>query len=249
MDATLDIVIVSYNTKALVYRCLDSIRRYTSVPAQIYVVDNGSSDGTVKAIARLNWENIHVVANEENKGYATACNQGIRSGSSPFIILMNSDVIVTAGWLEPLLDCMRQDPRIAVVGPKMVNQKAQITAAGVIGTLESHFPRGYLEADEPGKYDMQEDCFSVCGAAYMIRRDLLCVLGLLDEHYFFYFEETDYSVHARSKGYRVVYCPASKIYHLSGQSNKNHGQLRAYFEESERYFRAKWAHAYDPQES
>lgn len=242
MNSQLDIVIVSYNTRDLLMTCLDSIRAYTPAPLHIYVVDNASVDGTLEALSKLRWDFLHIIQNPDNRGYARACNQGIREGTSPYVLLLNSDVIVTVGWLDPLLDCMAQDDRIAVVGPKMINQRGQITSAGIIGTYDHHFPRGYLERDEPGKFEVQEDCFSVCGAAYLIRRGLIPILGLLDEHYFFYFEETDYSLHARQQGYRVVYCPASKIYHLSGQSNKNHSQLRAYFEESERYFRTKWAH-------
>ncbi len=242
MDAAIDIIVISYNTKDLLLACLNSVQAFTPEPHQLIVVDNASHDGTVKALNQLEWSNLLVIENDHNLGYAKACNQGILAGHSPYIILLNSDVLATPGWLAPLLSCLRQDPRIAVVGPKMVDQQGRITGAGVVGTYEHHYPRGYLENDQPGKYEQQEDCFSVCGAAYLIAREHLPILGLFDEHYFFYFEETDYSLHAHENDFRVVYCPSSKIYHLSGQSNHNHTQLRRYFEESERYFRAKWKH-------
>ncbi|MCI0184442.1 glycosyltransferase family 2 protein [Sulfoacidibacillus ferrooxidans] len=238
----IDLVIVNYNTKSMLFQCLQSIAAHTSIPHEIIVVDNGSTDGSVQALRHVNSDHLIVIANNHNKGYAKACNQGIVAGSSPYILLLNSDVMVTEQWLEPLLHCMKSDPRIAVVGPKMIDEHGRITGAGVVGTEAHHVPRGLLERDEPGKYDQQEDCLSVCGAAYLIRRDLLGELGLFDEHYFFYFEETDYSFHARHQGYRVVYCPQSTIYHLMGQSCNDHGKLRSMFEESERYFKKKWAH-------
>ncbi|KUO96285.1 glycosyltransferase family 2 protein [Ferroacidibacillus organovorans] len=242
MNSIVDIVIVNYNTKKLLLTCLESIHKHTDEPHHIYIVDNGSTDGSVERLARIDCSHLNVIANSRNTGYAVACNQGIRAGQSPFILLLNSDVIVTQGWLSPLLECMNTDSKIAVVGPKMVNQKGLITGAGIVGTYQNHAPRGFMEVDAPGKYEEVEDCFSVCGAAYLIRRSLLDTLGLFDENYFFYFEETDYSLNARSKGYRVVYCPKSKIIHLTGQSNKNHEQLRNYFTVSEHYFRKKWSH-------
>ncbi|MHB1682086.1 MAG: glycosyltransferase family 2 protein [Bacilli bacterium] len=241
MSSVIDIVVVSYNTRDILLACLNSLRIYTPEDHRIIVVDNGSQDATVQAVRTLAWENLSIIANNDNYGYAKACNQGIAAGDSPFIILLNSDIIVTQGWLAPLLQCMQQDSRTAVVGPKLVDQRGRITGAGIVGTNANHWPRGYMEQDQPGKFDQEEDCISVCGAAYLIRRALISELGLFDENYFFYFEETDYSFQARSKGYRVVYCPHSRIYHLSGQSNGDHRQLRALFEQSERYFRSKWA--------
>ncbi len=242
MDTLLDLVIVSYNTRGLVLDCLRSIRAHTPAPHRVILVDNGSCDGTVEAVRQLKWKNVSILVNTDNTGYAKACNQGICAGNSPYIMLMNSDVLVTPGWLSPLIECMQSDERIAVVGPKTVDRAGRITGAGIVGTNARHYPRGLFEPDGPGMYEKQEDCISVSGAAYLIRRDLLPVLGMFDEHYFFYFEETDYSFHARSQGFRVVYCPRSRIYHLMGRSCQNHAYLRALFERSERYFRGKWAH-------
>ena len=242
MDTAVDLIVISFNTRQLVLDCLRSIRAHTQVTNHIILVDNGSSDGTVEAVRGLGFKDMTIVANARNAGYAKACNQGIHAGSSPYIVLMNSDVVVTPGWLSPLIACMQSDPQIAVVGPKMVDRAGRITGAGIVGTNARHYPRGLLEPDRPGIYEDQEDCISVTGAAYLIRRDLLATLGMFDENYFFYFEETDYSFQARSKGFRVVYCPQSRIYHLMGRSCQDHAYLRALFEHSERYFHRKWAY-------
>ncbi|MDP9727213.1 MULTISPECIES: glycosyltransferase family 2 protein [Alicyclobacillus] len=240
MEKLVDIVVVSYNTRSLLLECLQLIYKHTSLPFQIYVVDNGSQDGSVQALKKNSFPHLQVLRNTRNLGYARACNQGILQGNSPYIVLCNSDVMVQEGWLEPLMACIQSDPNIAVVGPKMIDGQGRITAAGVFGTVFDHQPRGYLEPNGLHLYNEQEDCLSVCGALYMIRRDLLSELGLFDENYFFYFEETDYSINARWHGYRVVYCPQSVIRHDVGGSSRNHRQLRQWFENSRNYFEKKW---------
>jgi len=239
MENGIDLVVVSYNTARWTMACVHSILCHTPEPRRVIVVDNASTDDTLVQLRTLQ-QTVTVISNDHNTGYARACNLGIAAGHNPFIALLNSDVQVTQGWLEPLLDCLRSDPRIAVVGPKTVTQDGRITGAGVVGTLKDHAPRGYLQPDRADLYNEQEDCFSVSGAAYVIRRGLVSELGLFDERYFFYFEETDYSVNARAHGYRVVYCPASRIIHEGGQSNRDDHQLRRYFLESRRYFMKKW---------
>lgn len=204
------------------------------------VVDNASTDGTQAWLQTQEGDDLTVIVNAVNRGYAAACNQGIRAGHSPFILLANSDIRMTAGWLAPMISCMETDQRIAVVGPKLVDLRGRITGAGIVGTLTDHRPRGNNELDVPGKFAEQEDCFSVCGAAYLIRRSNLESLGYFDERYFFYFEETDYSQNARSQGYRVVYCPSSRIIHIGGQSDGDHVKLRGWFETSRKLFLEKW---------
>ncbi|RIV17633.1 glycosyltransferase family 2 protein [Alicyclobacillaceae bacterium I2511] len=241
MTSLIDIVVVNFNTLSLLKECLYSIRAYTPQPHQIVVVDNGSTDGSSQLLQELHWPNLKLIANAENRGYAKACNQGIQSGEAEYVLLLNSDVQMQPGWLDPLLVCLQTDPKIAVVGPKLVDRRGRLTGAGIVGSYANHWPRALLEVDVPGKYDEVEDCISVCGAAYLMRRSVLPVLGLLDENYFFYFEETDYSFRVHQAGYRVVFCPHSRLIHLLGQSCKDHQLLRRYFEDSQAYFRKKWA--------
>lgn len=235
-----DIVVVNWNTKDILARCLDSILLHTDYPYHVYAVDNGSTDGSQEYLAGLSHPQVTVILNQENLGYSGGCNRGARAGNGRYIIFLNSDVIVTPGWLTPLVRCMESDPRIAVVGPKTVDKQNRITGAGVVGTYAKPQLRGFLEPDAPGKFDQVEDCLSVSGAAYMIRRDLIPVLGLFDERFFFYYEETDYSYNAKSHGYRVVYCPESKIYHLFGASSKDQDLLQGFFRKGGKLFREKW---------
>lgn len=235
-----DIVVINYNTLEFLRGCLESIKLYTDYPYQVMVVDNASTDGSVEFL--LGYPDIKVILNKENRGYGRACNQGITAGNGKYILFLNSDTRVTPGWLKPLVECARSDSNIAVVGNKQVNKDHKIVGAGVVGTYGKPVQRGWGIPDGPGVYDQQTDCLAVCGACFLIKRELLPVLGMLDERYFFYFEETDYCYNAKAKGYRVVYCPQSTIYHYFEGSPCQREDRIKHFITSDRLFRAKWKH-------
>ena len=114
------IVIVSYNTCAAVERCIEAIRdQEVGCKYEIIVVDNASRDGTVERI-RSRWSDVSVVVADNNLGFARACNLGIRQSSSEFILLLNSDTVVSAGAIDALLNKLLQDKRVAVVAPRLV---------------------------------------------------------------------------------------------------------------------------------
>ena len=241
LNPTVDIVVVSYNCLEYLKKCINSIEQHTDYPFTLTIVDNASTDGTQEYLQTLS--QVKVIINSSNRGYGQACNQGAKAGVGDFILFLNADTEATPGWLSPLVQCFQTDPRIAVVGPKLVNYDNKIVGAGVVGANAAPKLRGWLTPDGPQQFTMQMDCLSVCGAAYMIRRDLINDLGLFDEHYFFYFEETDYSYNARYKRYRVVYCPASRMYHALAASSQGKApeELRELFTQSERYFNEKWS--------
>lgn len=238
-----DIVVVSYNMQPQFARCLQSIRRWTEMPYRLVVVDNGSSDGS-PAWAE-SYGGLVLIRNQENRGYAAACNQGIQAGGHPLVVIMNCDTEVTRGWLAPLVRTMMSGERVAAVGPKLVNRQGLIVGAGTDFNWQM---RGWMVPDGPGIFDQPCDCLNVCGACYMLRRDLLSELGLFDEQYFFYFEELDYSFNALYHGYRVVYCPDSTVIHDFPRSDSNNqsasepGGKEAYFRTSEEKFNDKWVY-------
>ncbi|MDI3547848.1 MAG: hypothetical protein PWR10_1500 [Halanaerobiales bacterium] len=238
----IDLVITNYNTRDYLEKCITSIKKYTDLSYRLIVVDNGSTDGSLEYLRRLS--NIELIENKENLGYAGACNQGILAGDGDFIVLLNSDIEVTEGWIQPLIETAREEG-VAVVGPKLINKNNEIVGAGVT-RLDDALPRGWKQKDGPGVFGDKEDVISVGGACYLIKRELLPVLGLFDEGYFFYFEELDYSLRAREKGYRVVYCPEAKIYHhhegsLTPGDYEGRLQRNKYFSASKRRFLGKWA--------
>lgn len=235
-----DIVIVNFNTRKYLTKCLDSIRGNSGAyqDYKVWVVDNGSTDNSIAEIKNRTW--VAGIINRSNRGYAYACNQGIKAGSGTFIFFLNSDVSVTPGWLTPLITTLASAPEIAVVGPRLVNPEGLLVGAGVVGTNARPIIRGWGIPDEPGRYNQAIECLSICGACMGIKRDMLPTLGFFDEKYFHYFEETDYCYNARYHGYKVFYCPESKVIHFGQGSCRNFRKLNKYFRNSEKYFNNKW---------
>jgi Predicted glycosyltransferases len=235
-----DILIISYNTKEYLTDCLQSIKNFSGNPDnyQVWVVDNASSDGSAELIKNQN-NFVNGIYNQKNRGYGPACNQGILAGVGDYIFLLNSDTLVTAGWLPPLIRII-DSPEIAIVGPRLVNPEGLLVGAGVTGTNAHPVIRGWGEPSEPDRYNEPIEVLSVCGACMGIRRNLIPKLGLFDEHYFHYFEETDYCYNARYHGYKVYYCPESTVIHRVYGSCKDFQRLKKYYREGEKYFQKKW---------
>lgn len=236
----IDIIIVTYNSERYIKDCVESIMKFTDSPKTIYVTDNGSMDGTIPYLRSQ--QEIRIIENEENLGYAKAVNQAIRLGSGENIAIMNPDTMVTEGWLKPLLECLDSDPRIGIVSPKMINKNNQLVGVGA--NWDWTAPH-LMQINVPGLLEENRDCLAINGACFLIKRDNLDVLGLLDEHYFFYFEETDYCFNANHLGFRVVFCPQSVIYHDYVLTASRREAVKQYWKESEAYFNSKWACDYE----
>lgn len=236
-----DIVIVNFNTRKFLAESLDSIRTHSGPypDYRVWVVDNGSSDNSLLELKNRPW--VFKIMNRQNRGYGPACNQGIKAGSGSYIFLLNSDVTVTPDWLEPLIHLLASAPDIAVVGPRLVNPEGLLVGTGVTGTNARPVIRGWGEPDEPNKYPEPAEVLSVGGACMGIKRSLLPVLGFFDEHYFHYFEETDYCYNARYHGFKVMYCPYSRVIHQVFGSCQNLRVLNEYYQKGYRYFQQKWA--------
>ncbi|SJZ75145.1 glycosyltransferase [Selenihalanaerobacter shriftii] len=235
---TVDIVIVNYNTKEEIKDCLESIKEYTEYKYRVIVVDNNSVDSSLEYLESLDW--IELIVNQENIGYAKACNQAINAGRGKYILLLNGDVKVTEGWLKPLVSIAESDDEVGIVAPKLINEEDKVTETS-IADLSQGWPKLVNK-----RYD-EEESFGIDGAAYLIKRNLIPEIGYLDERYFIYFEDIDYSCRAREKGYKVVCCPESKVYHLHEGSLVTGDEVgkkrrKKYFTESQELFNDKWQH-------
>ncbi|HBF36341.1 MAG TPA: glycosyltransferase family 2 protein [Firmicutes bacterium] len=235
-----DIIIVNYNTKEYLADCLQSIDSFSGNTGnyQVWVVDNASTDGSADLIQKYG-KFVSGIYNPENRGYGRACNQGISAGVGDHIFFLNSDTLVTAGWLPPLIKALNSS-EVAVVGPRLINPEGLLVGVGVVGTNAHPFIRGWNEPNEPACYNQSIQVLSVGGACMGIKRELIPKLGLFDEHYFHYFEETDYCYNARFHGYQVIYCPESTVIHRVNGSCQDFQRLRIYYREGEKYFQKKW---------
>lgn len=222
------IIIVNYNTRDLLKACLDSI--YGSKGNAVYeiiVSDNNSSDGSIEML-RNDFNDVVVIENEDNLGFAKACNRGIRVSRGKFIILLNSDTEVFPDTLDKVKNYFydeRNDRRAGILGCRILNSDGSLQySAGRFPTLWStvldmfrpYHKRKYLLTG----YDAVREVDWITGAFLAIDRDVINDIGELDEHYFMYYEEVDWCLRAKKRGWKVVYSPLPSITHKSPMAAK-----------------------------
>jgi GT2 family glycosyltransferase len=226
------IVIVNWNGRELLYRCLSSLLANTR-DAKVIVVDNASIDGSADMVQQ-NFPHVKLIRNAVNAGFSRANNQGIRYAlqrDAKYVLLLNSDVEVTGrNWLEEFIRVIESDSRIGIAGCKLLFADGLIQHGG--GLIELNVPRhrGEYEKDR-GQYDKVELVDYVTGAALMIKSEIIRKIGLLDEGFTpLYYEDTDWCVRAKLYGYNIVYTPKPALIHHCGASSSKLGEQRkAYY--------------------
>jgi len=215
------IVIVSYNARADLECCLESL--HASPPSashEIILVDNQSSDGSAEAAAR--WPDVRVIQSGANLGFARATNIGIRASSGRDLLLLNSDTVVPAGAVDRLLAELHRDPGVAVVGPRLVDAtgRAELSYGRMIGPFNEL--RQKIRNHRPALVDRltrrRHSPDWVSGACLLVRRMDAEAVGLLDERFFMYAEDVDFCAAIRARGRRIVFTPEVEVVHLRGRS-------------------------------
>jgi hypothetical protein len=230
----ISIVIPSWNGRELLAASLASVRQTRGdLRLQLIVVDNASSDGSVRLV-RARFPEVAVLENQRNEGFARACNQGALASAAPFLLLLNSDTEVRPQALQRLLALARARPEAAIVGPQLRNpdgtfqsshspfpdlwQEAMIlSGAGRLLHGAAYPSRGAEEAKGPQPADW------VGGACMLVRRAAFAAAGGFDEGYFMYAEEMDLCYRLRCAGWEVWYEPAAVVVHAGGGSARQLG--------------------------
>lgn len=222
--AKLSVVILNWNGRGHLEHFLPSVVAHTSGDAEVIVADNGSTDDSL-AWLRLNYPEVGVVRMERNYGFAEGYNRALREIDSPYYLLLNSDVEVTAGWWQPLVEILDTEADVAAVAPKLRAERRREefeyagAAGGFIDYLGYPFCRGRIlstvERDE-GQYDTRRDIFWASGAALCCRREAFREVGGFDDDFFAHMEEIDLQWRMQLAGWRIVVEPRSVVYHLGG---------------------------------
>jgi N-acetylglucosaminyl-diphospho-decaprenol L-rhamnosyltransferase len=217
--ADVSIIIVSFNARADLERCLESLHATTPARSrEIVVVDNDSRDGSADAAAR--WPDVHVIRNSDNVGFARGTNIGIRASSGTNLLLLNSDTVVPPGAIERLLDILDLHADVAVVGPRLVDAagKAELSFGRMMGPLNELRQKwqGGTDFDHLTRQTRYPDWVS--GACLLVRRADANAVGLLDERYFMYAEDVDFCAAIRARHRRILFTPEVEIVHLRGRS-------------------------------
>lgn len=226
-----DIVIISYNNKVLVENCINSAHKTSKNLIQdIIVVDNFSQDGTCEYISRK-FPHVKLICLDKNYGYSFAVNRGVEKCTSEFVIISNSDVIFTENSIEILLQKLQKGKNTAVCFPRQIfpdgsyqysygdlpSILAGLKDIFLINSFENFFRE--LIFNKFG-IDFPKYRFGYAdGAILAVKRHIFNQIGGFDESFFFYSEDADFSLRVRKNGYKIKFCPKSRIIHLRGGSS------------------------------
>jgi len=236
----LSIIIVSWRVKDLLKKCLESVYNESpNLDFEVFVVDNASGDGTVEMIKK-EFSSVNLIINKENFGFAKANNQAIRKAKGEFILLLNPDTEILDQAIEKAVRYMKDNEKVGIVGGRLYNPdlSPQPSVRGfptfwsmfmIMLKLHHLFSQAkvltkYLVSDFD--YDREQEVDQIMGAFFMLRAELFKKIGLLNEHFFIWFEEVDFCKRVKELGYKIVYLPKCKVIHHFAQSFKQVMKVR-----------------------
>ncbi len=225
------IVMLTFNQLDLSKKCLDSLERFTAVPYELIIVDNGSNDGTVDFLNqyRSGKKNVRCIFNSENLAFSKANNQGIREAKGEYILLLNNDVILTGGWLKRMQKCLEISNRVGAAGPcTNVASGPQKISPGYEDLSELQNYSCAFAIKNAGRWI---NCHRLNAFCFIIKREVVEQVGLLDERFGpGGFEDYDYCLRIRQAGYKIMLAGDVYVHHIGGQgyepNNMNYNDLR-----------------------
>ncbi|RZA00340.1 MAG: glycosyltransferase family 2 protein [Sphingobacteriaceae bacterium] len=230
------VVILNWNGLAHLQQFLPSVLSSTYQNLDIVLGDNGSTDGSV-AFVQSRYPTIRIIENKQNYGFTGGYNRVLQQVEADYYILLNSDVEVTPGWIEPVISLMESDDKIAAAAPKIrsYTQKQYFEHAGAAGGFIDSFGypfcrgRMFYEVEEDmGQYNESGEVFWASGAALFIKKKYWDESGGFDERFFAHMEEIDLCWRLKNMGYKVMYCAQSTVYHLGGGTLNAENPLKTY---------------------
>lgn len=233
---SISVVILNYNGAEMLRNFLPTLLRNTPAMVEVVVADNASTDDSVTVMQNL-FPKVTLIKLERNWGFAEGYNRALQQVKSDYYVLLNSDVEVTEGWIEPMLSVMENDAAIAACQPKILDykRKTHFEYAGAAGGFIDFYGYPYCRGrifdtveQDVGQYDEICDIFWASGAALMIRSEDYHKTGGFDGRFFAHMEEIDlcWRLHLRSR--RIVCVPQSTVYHVGGATLNYNNPRKTY---------------------
>lgn len=230
------VVILNWNGVKHLREFLPSVLASTWPNLEIIVGDNGSTDGSANFV-RQNFPTVKIIQNQQNYGFTGGYNLVLQQVEADYFILLNSDVEVHNGWIEPVIALMESDPLIAAAAPKIKSfiQRDHFEHAGAAGGFIDNFGypfcrgRMFYEIEEDrGQYEHSDEVFWASGAAMFVKKECWLIAGGFDERFFAHMEEIDLCWRLKNMGYKVMYCAESEVYHVGGGTLNTENPFKTY---------------------
>ena len=211
----ISLVIPNYNGGKYLLDCLKSI--YATPPTfslETILIDNASTDNS-PAVAKKKFPQIQLIRLSQNYGFSRAVNAGIKKAKGDYVLLLNNDIRLTPTAINALVKTLESNPRAGIVGGKMVDSQGRFCSPGF--NLNPYL--GFTIYNQSGQ-NTEREVDWLSGAAMMIKKSVFSRVGLFDEKFFFYFEDTDFCLRVKKAGFKIIYQPRAKILHLGGLSSR-----------------------------
>lgn len=214
------IIIPVWNKVELTRQCLTALASNTTdISFEVIVVDNGSTDGTEELLGELKGD-VQILRNDQNLGFAKACNQGARAARGKYLVFLNNDTIPQPQWLKPLVSEVDEHQEVGVVGSKLLFADGSVQHAGVV-FMRSHRSAYHIYrtvASNASAVNQRREFQAVTAACLLVRREIFDGVQGFDEGFINGFEDVDLCLKIREKGHHVIYQPRSVLYHLESQT-------------------------------
>ncbi|HLB25801.1 MAG TPA: glycosyltransferase family 2 protein [Nitrospirota bacterium] len=249
------VITINNSNPELILGCLESV--YTTaggLDVEAVVVDNATTDGSIEAV-RARFPQARIIVNDKKEGFSANNNKGLRAAKGEFLMLLNDDTVVHEGALEMMAGFLEAHPEAGAAGAMLINPDGtpQFTGRGTPGIgaavmislgLHRLFPDNPVTSKyymKKGSYSEAEEVESVNGAAMMVRREALDKAGYLDEGFFLFCEDVDWSIRIREAGYKLFFLPGARITHFRGSSTGGRRAVKIYHKSLMRFYRKHYA--------
>jgi len=231
------VIILNWNGRHLLEECLPSVVDSSYPNLEIIVADNGSTDGGPDWV-EATFPSVKIVRHPANWGFCRGNNEAVYHATGDYIVFLNNDVEVTPDWLQPLVACMETHEQVGAVQPKLLDRESRSLfeyaggSGGFLDILGYPFTRGrifFTLEEDHGQYDEGRTIFWATGAAIMMRKSALDLVGLLDERFEFHMEEIDLCWRMARAGFKIRVEPKSQVYHVGGASLPRGSPRKTYY--------------------
>ena len=210
-------VILNTNRRDDTLECINSLNASTYDNHSIIVLDNQSTDGSVDVIKNT-YPEIQIIELHENLGYGGNNNVGIKAAierKADWIFVLNEDVIVSPNCLEQIVESGERDPDIGIIGPIVYHHQSPHLIQSAGGTLGQHWEVAHAAVDEPdhGQFNNTREVDWISGCGIVVRRQAIEEVGLIDDRFFYYWDETEWCMRMHDNGWKVILVPSAKIWH------------------------------------